>query len=228
MSIASKHRYRFVFLRSEKWKAVRLQALANQKAQCRLCGYESIANDAHHLYYPASVWDTDPSDLVILCRPCHELIHRILIIQNNRKTRKSSALADLKQIAAAISEWKDDCELWKGEARKLNKKPALRKQPKGCGICLSRTKPLHILDVGKRISRKKHRPALFFVCEQCDALFHKQFPVKGSWKDMHDWVYSVRLQKKLLDCHEACDYPSVNDDSKFDPPSSHPESPSVG
>lgn len=78
MSIESKHAYRFEYLKSDKWKAVRLSALVREKGKCQICEDESISNDAHHMWYPDSVWDTEERHLIILCRSCHDFIHAVL------------------------------------------------------------------------------------------------------------------------------------------------------
>jgi len=78
MSIASKHAYRFGYLKSDKWQNVRLEALVREKAKCEICGEESISNDAHHIWYPPNVYDTTPDHLVILCRVCHDFVHVML------------------------------------------------------------------------------------------------------------------------------------------------------
>jgi len=78
MSIESKHAYRFGYLKSEKWKGVRLEALVREKAKCQICGDESISNDAHHVWYPESIWETTEKHLVVLCRGCHEFVHAML------------------------------------------------------------------------------------------------------------------------------------------------------
>lgn len=78
MSIEGKHSYRFVYLKSDKWQSVRLDALAREKGKCQICFLESISNDAHHIWYPESVWDTTADHLVILCRSCHDFIHTMV------------------------------------------------------------------------------------------------------------------------------------------------------
>jgi hypothetical protein len=75
MSIESKHAYRFGYLKSEKWQAVRLEALLREKGKCQICQEESIYNDAHHIWYPENIYDTKEFHLVILCRCCHDFVH---------------------------------------------------------------------------------------------------------------------------------------------------------
>jgi len=78
MSIEGKHAYRFVYLQSDAWQTVRLDALVREGGKCQICGSESISNDAHHIWYPESIWDTTPEHLAILCRACHDLLHAIV------------------------------------------------------------------------------------------------------------------------------------------------------
>lgn len=75
MSVSGKHYYRFTYLKSEEWKAVRLAALAKANARCGICKKRDLSNDAHHIRYPENIWETKPRDLVILCRECHDKVH---------------------------------------------------------------------------------------------------------------------------------------------------------
>jgi len=75
MSIEGKHAYRFGYLKSEAWSNVRLEALAREKGKCQICDEESISNDAHHIWYPGNIYETEERHLVILCRACHDFIH---------------------------------------------------------------------------------------------------------------------------------------------------------
>lgn len=104
MSVEGKHAYRFGYLKSEKWKAVRLDALVRQKAKCQICGVESIFNDAHHVWYPANICDTTDTKLVILCRPCHDLFHR-LFPRYKAKSRKQGREAWI-EFRNALSGWR--------------------------------------------------------------------------------------------------------------------------
>lgn len=103
MSINSKHAYRFVYLRSEKWDNVRLEALVAAQAKCRICGFESVGNDAHHITYPESFWDTSVDDLVILCRPCHELTHAFL---TEKRLSKEERQGKWQLMIRVLSKWR--------------------------------------------------------------------------------------------------------------------------
>lgn len=78
MSIASKHHYRFKYLKSDKWNNARLEALVREKGKCQICGEESIHNDAHHIWYPEDIYQTTEKHLVILCRLCHDFLHSLV------------------------------------------------------------------------------------------------------------------------------------------------------
>lgn len=76
MSIEGKHFYRFTYLKSEEWKTARMMALAKVGARCQICGKEDWHNDAHHRKYPDDIWDTGPHHLIVLCRECHNRVHK--------------------------------------------------------------------------------------------------------------------------------------------------------
>lgn len=108
VGIEARHAYRFEFLKSEKWKTVRLEALTRERGCCQICKKYSLSNDAHHVIYPPSVWETKVSDLAILCRPCHDLMHRILEIH----TIKVHTPDQFRNLCVAIQSWKHDKNNW--------------------------------------------------------------------------------------------------------------------
>lgn len=124
MSISGKHAYRFVYLKSDKWQAVRLEALVRANAKCRVCGEESIHNDAHHVYYPDSFWETTADCLIILCRPCHDLAHALI---SARKKSPDESVTEWEAIIAAIKEWRISKEEWLGKTIIPVTPPRLRK-----------------------------------------------------------------------------------------------------
>ena len=101
MGIEHKHAYRFVFLRSEEWKDVRYEALAREQMRCQICNEENFSNDAHHVYYPKNIWDTEAGDVVILCRDCHEMVQALFYQQKDRK----AGLVKFNNIVAVIQKW---------------------------------------------------------------------------------------------------------------------------
>jgi len=109
MGIESKHAYRFVYLKSEKWQNVRLEALVAAEGKCAICGEESIHNDAHHKYYPESFWDTTPEHLIILCRPCHDIVH---VFIKNTKRGEEEASSEWNRLITALKKWRNDRLIW--------------------------------------------------------------------------------------------------------------------
>ena len=108
MSVEAKHAYRFGYLKSERWKNVRLEALVREKAMCQICGNESIANDAHHVWYPENIYETTERHLVILCRPCHDFLHVML---PECKTRdEATGRAEWLKFYNAIKSWRSSKE----------------------------------------------------------------------------------------------------------------------
>lgn len=104
MSVEGKHHYRFTYLKSEQWQNVRIEALAREKGKCQICGEESISNDAHHMWYPESIWETRADHLVILCRPCHDFIHSM--IPECKTNDEEVGRANWLKFSNAIKNWR--------------------------------------------------------------------------------------------------------------------------
>ena len=67
--------YRKEYLKSPEWKQLRdLVMKANPKCQC--CQNKQ-ATDAHHMTY-RNIVDIQPSDLLPVCRECHDYIHQAI------------------------------------------------------------------------------------------------------------------------------------------------------
>lgn len=104
MSIEGQHAYRFGYLKSEKWKTVRLEALAREKGMCQICGEESISNDAHHVWYPENIYETTERHLVILCRPCLDFLH--VMLPDCKTNDEDKGREQWLKFANAIMSWR--------------------------------------------------------------------------------------------------------------------------
>lgn len=104
MSIEAKHAYRFGFLKSEKWARVRLEALVREGGKCEVCKKESIENDAHHVWYPENIYETQEHQLSILCRECHEFVH--LLIPECKTRDKDKGIAMWLKFTEMIKKWR--------------------------------------------------------------------------------------------------------------------------
>lgn len=65
--------YRDEYLKSDEWKEKRKRILERDQGNCRCCGQK--ANDIHHITY-ARVYREKDTDLIAVCRNCHEKIHK--------------------------------------------------------------------------------------------------------------------------------------------------------
>lgn len=106
MSIESKHAYRFIYLKSDHWNSVRIEALAREGGKCEICGQESISNDAHHIWYPENIYDTTERHLAILCRPCHEFLHAVC--PESRTRDEDIGLKQWKILRNAVIVWRKE------------------------------------------------------------------------------------------------------------------------
>lgn len=69
--------YRDVYLKSDDWKTLRKAKLWRENSKCQLCGKVSDHNDVHHIKYKR-LYDVALSDLLVLCRCCHDRVHGLL------------------------------------------------------------------------------------------------------------------------------------------------------
>jgi hypothetical protein len=85
-SIATRHSYRFNYLKSEHWKELRTLKLIKSRATCALCRLVSWNNDVHHVDYGVDGLTTvKTSDLRVLCRDCHDAVHHVMEKNPNLK-----------------------------------------------------------------------------------------------------------------------------------------------
>lgn len=69
--------YRDVYLKSQDWKNLRAAILARDENTCQVCNLYSPQNDVHHIQY-RKLYNVKPEDLVVLCRSCHDNVHKML------------------------------------------------------------------------------------------------------------------------------------------------------
>lgn len=69
--------YRDVYLKSDHWRNLRLERLRIDP-KCVFCGVSSLSNDVHHVSYAENLWDVKAKDLRVLCRQCHNEVHRVM------------------------------------------------------------------------------------------------------------------------------------------------------
>lgn len=62
------------YLNSASWKNFKDELKKQRGNKCEHCGRENVTLDGHHLTYER-LFNELPSDVLLLCRPCHKLQH---------------------------------------------------------------------------------------------------------------------------------------------------------
>ena len=73
----NRQEYREEYLKSDEWKSLRAIVM-NSKPQCQCCS--APASDVHHMVYRNLV-DIKVTDLLPVCRSCHDTIHKAIDCQ---------------------------------------------------------------------------------------------------------------------------------------------------
>lgn len=107
-SIERKHFYRFEYLKSEHWKDLRIAKLASVDAACARCGERDLSNDVHHVRYK-NLYDVVLKDLIVLCRHCHEMVHKFMDDIRNGEFGNERG----------YQEWEEFVNLWGGNPAKI-------------------------------------------------------------------------------------------------------------
>lgn len=61
------------YLRTDHWRSIRARKLQQSDYKCQLCGCKESLEVHHNTY--CRVGSEDMSDLIVLCRECHEKHH---------------------------------------------------------------------------------------------------------------------------------------------------------
>lgn len=89
--------YREEYLKSDEWKNLR-QTILGSNPDCQCCG--KSASDVHHLVY-RNIVDIKISDLIPVCRKCHDFIH--LAISDNWISQNPKDLIEIKEKTLKIN-----------------------------------------------------------------------------------------------------------------------------
>jgi hypothetical protein len=79
------------YLASDDWRKLRGGALTWSSGKCDFCG--DLAEQVHHVRYPKTFGNERPSDLVSVCRRCHELCHGRQQMQELTNAEKYKVIA---------------------------------------------------------------------------------------------------------------------------------------
>lgn len=187
MSIEGKHAYRFVFLRSEKWKDLRIEALARDDAKCQICLERNLSNDAHHIYYPPSVYDTQADDLVILCRPCHELVEAII---RTDKT-KDISIKRFRFLVNAIAQWKLNKQHWLDDPKIHSPRKRELTERTHCVGCSKVVPGIELYFLFSKYPTQR-QDTFWPLCPVCKYDMDNNFPwpesPNGVWRLIRQWI----------------------------------------
>ena len=177
MAIQHVHAYRFGYLKSDKWKTVRLEAIVRDKGICQFCGKEvGPSADAHHIFYPKSFWKTHVCHLKTLCRECHDYVHNNL---PKSFPKPSEAFKAFHRLKGKLD----------GGKTKMAKRQAYLANPK-CWLCRKSPEGMQPF--------KSDHPKLFqfsaFVCPGC--WLQMEVAIAGSEKPF-TILRSIRLKKAV-------------------------------
>lgn len=84
-------------LKSAQWKNTRRDLFRLRGRKCEVCGKPSLSLEVHHLNYDR-LGKEAPSDLQIVCKPCHEEADR-------KRERKMANERESRRISNAFHTW---------------------------------------------------------------------------------------------------------------------------
>lgn len=194
MGIEHKHTYRFGYLRSEKWQTLRIAALAEKDAKCKICGERSLSNDIHHVYYPPSFWDTKVEDVVILCRRCHEFVHSITdLVEGKDTNNKGRCFARFRMICESFASWmiagKELRAIHKSNKERSEPKSSKETDPNSPKPCM-RCKSNDNLSLIEVCPKKPTETSKWVFCGKCSQLYD-ELKIEG-FKGARDFVFDFR------------------------------------
>jgi 5-methylcytosine-specific restriction endonuclease McrA len=93
-----------------RWQKLRLEIMNRDKFTCQCCGTSEIELQVHHLAYGKGkrIWEAMPSDLLTLCRDCHEQTEMYVTLMRRHGPRlikqRRAGGDDLARIVRALLE----------------------------------------------------------------------------------------------------------------------------
>lgn len=91
-----------VYLESPHWKALRGEALVRDGRKCTRCG-STVILQVHHMIYRTRFEDSLLSDLITLCKECHQAEHGL-----KRKIMRQKKVRVTGRVV--VTDWKSLCQ----------------------------------------------------------------------------------------------------------------------
>lgn len=125
--------YRGVYLKSDHWKELRESARRTMAAKnkCWICDAENVRTDPHHINYK-NLFDVEPSDILFVCRSCHDKIHVILKFASSWRffsnLKFGQAIRRFRIIIRPETWILDKIEHWTNQQKKWSEYPTKSKE----------------------------------------------------------------------------------------------------
>ena len=94
------------YIQSQAWSELKRAAWARYGKTCQVCGEESV--QVHHLVYRRNIEDGEVGDLMPLCVPCHQGVHRYQPVC--QRLRKAPQDPETRRAIIILS--KDELMAW--------------------------------------------------------------------------------------------------------------------
>lgn len=86
------------YLKSEKWRCLRLLAILKADGKCECCGSEDNLH-GHHTYYSKYIEDCIVEQIMCLCEDCHNSLHNWMRKTKSKLIRsRFNTIRRIKQI----------------------------------------------------------------------------------------------------------------------------------
>jgi 5-methylcytosine-specific restriction endonuclease McrA len=113
--------YRETYLKSFHWRQRRKEEIDNARGECCICGTEwkeTIWNrdednnliinlEVHHVSYK-NLGNEQPSDLIVVCSPCHDKLHESVDVIEKQTVENLRAMARNRRSAQVFDELYND------------------------------------------------------------------------------------------------------------------------
>ena len=85
------------------WQSIRNRIIKRDGNQCVLCGTKRTPFYAHHIHYRAHGGDDDPTNLITVCKRCHESFPQHTLVSEYMKSDRNCYQRNLNIILSHIN-----------------------------------------------------------------------------------------------------------------------------
>ncbi len=192
--------YRTVYLRSDVWKAIRLDVALKFSGKCYICEAEDIGNDVHHIWYDDMRF-VQPEQFTFLCRRCHIRIHEL--ISPKQCCHLEDQLDALRKFKFFAGQIKGEIMAGKPKPKKGYVKPA--PGIPHCQCCFGHTNRLGPFNPWRPDEESPTMKNPLLICGECKLIMKSELSARkfesGSmaWKWVKTFFISRRIQISPID-----------------------------